>query len=788
MNLAQIMQMLSGTRNNGVAPVSAVEGFVPANLPKLQMQFSSPEVFVPGFSSGGAIHAKKRKRKKKYNSDLERDAHDILVNNHYAKRQKLRGEAKGQDMESFLRNVHTGVKRPIQDVYDVTSLRKGLTPAAKRAREAPAEEEKTVLQEEKTAYQPDVTPEEEEVQAGMALTDEEKAIMQSPEPPAAITEEEAKIAEPAEVAPTPMPDVRQPSAEAALGTLRQTGEVQELSKMFEQEEPPMVGPTPEPEQEHEPEPMEAERPPEPAPRGFKETFLPGEARAGRARARQEALRATRAEERQAFREGEMEEEPPELTAPEMPVEQPAAIPPVQTEVPSAARQGVLQGAQEEQKTAEEHANIDRFVGLHGAPAYEQHLRDVLQEPSDEIARFRDHMSTQHEREQRAAAAPAPGAPPAAAQVPQDRASALERFRALAGYTADEKEGEEPTPITSTVPPRTEARERDVQRFRTLAGYEDEKEDTSSGPAPVVSRPPSTQQRRQTGRLLEAGLDAIRRRGTDLGLDLEKLGKRLGKKVTRIKDPRKTKPGPPPAGPDDPIKPPTKPKGISAVSKDPPAKPQAIRFKKKKLPPLPPDEPMLERAEKAVSFPVKRKVRKLQKKESAVSFPGPPGPPEPPAEPKKEKPVKRRVSFKEPAREKGSAVKTAQQSTVNVTPTMQSSSTGLGSLAGKIDQLINAAKQTKRKGKQKSALAAAKKSYRAYRKRALANVKVSNKAIRKRETERIKKLPVKQRKEAKKRLKEALKKRENAVKAKLPSKISTAGQLSSLMQDFKVLKV
>ena len=103
-------------------------------------------------------------------------------------------------------------------------------------------------------------------------------------------------------------------------------------------------------------------------------------------------------------------------------------------------------------------------------------------------------------------------------------------------------------------------------------------------------------------------------------------------------------------------------------------------------------------------------------------------------------------------------------------------------------MLKAAGESKRKGKQKSAYAAAKKQYRDYRKKALANVRAENKGIKKRESAKIKKLPVKQRPEARKRLKAALQKREQAVKIKLPAKVQTPGQLRGLMQAFRTLTV
>jgi hypothetical protein len=127
-------------------------------------------------------------------------------------------------------------------------------------------------------------------------------------------------------------------------------------------------------------------------------------------------------------------------------------------------------------------------------------------------------------------------------------------------------------------------------------------------------------------------------------------------------------------------------------------------------------------------------------------------------------------------------------TQQVTVAASRPAANLGGLSSKIDELLRASKESKRKGKQKSAYAAAKKQYKEYRKKALANVKAQNKDIKKREAAKIKKLPVKQRPAARKKLKDALKQREDKVKKELPSKVQTPGQLRSLMGAFRTLKV
>ena len=82
----------------------------------------------------------------------------------------------------------------------------------------------------------------------------------------------------------------------------------------------------------------------------------------------------------------------------------------------------------------------------------------------------------------------------------------------------------------------------------------------------------------------------------------------------------------------------------------------------------------------------------------------------------------------------------------------------------------------------------KKQFRDYRKRAIKKVKDENKLIKKRELAKIKKLPVKERPDARKKLKTALEQREDKVKTSMPTKIQTPGQLRSVMQQFKTLRV
>ena len=114
--------------------------------------------------------------------------------------------------------------------------------------------------------------------------------------------------------------------------------------------------------------------------------------------------------------------------------------------------------------------------------------------------------------------------------------------------------------------------------------------------------------------------------------------------------------------------------------------------------------------------------------------------------------------------------------------------GLGQLVAKIDQLLKAQSESKKKTAGKKHFTAAKKQYREYRKKMLASVKTQNKDIKKRELARIRKLPTNQRAKARGDLKERLKARTKAVQEKLPSKVTGPGHLQSLIARSRTLKV
>jgi hypothetical protein len=409
--------------------------------------------------------------------------------------------------------------------------------------------------------------------------------------------------------------------------------------------------------------------------------------------------------------------------------------------------------------------------------------------------------------------------PKASKDVQRRAEAIDLRLWEAGDEKEEKEEkiqELPAPDIPIPPPAEipapQSGQVAPQRAAELISqaYGSKSDPIQLGMSSRVSRP-SGKQKRQNTRMLKAGLDAIRKRRSDLGLDLKKLSKRTKLDIKEIK-----------------------PETFEQIKTETKVEPkiEAVPFKKKTYPPLPeekqsevpdmpmlerkesatsfpvpkkevPDRPMLERKESAKSFPVVKKERPtlkrkesaasfpvikkekqpaLQKKETSASFPGP--------KPKKASPkpkAKKRVRFQDSGKT-STDVKVTSTPTQQVTVTAASPAANLGGLSAKIDELLKESRESKRKGKAKSAYTAAKKQYKAFRKKTLANVKTQNKEIQKRETARIKKLPVKQRAAAKKKLKEALKERTDKVKRQMPSKIQTPGQLRNLMAGIRTLKV
>jgi hypothetical protein len=402
---------------------------------------------------------------------------------------------------------------------------------------------------------------------------------------------------------------------------------------------------------------------------------------------------------------------------------------------------------------------------------------------------------------------APPPPPEIMEVAQPVGMEVEEppMTRAARYVAGPRQPAPPPPIRARPTFKKKAKKRGIrtrEERSKLFGT-----DVVDRPAPQtatkpVYRPEPKKQVKQTRDLLKAGLTAVRKKQRAMGFKV------LSKPIIAAKpkltvqraEPITVAPVQPPRKPE------RKPEGIPMPPKRKTPKLTVSRSTEVSVPGK--EQPKLARTRPTgVSIPGKKKPKltrgaptavsipgkpapKLERKESAVSFRAP--------KPKKAEPrsPKRKVRFAQPTvvykerpgRGTGSSMKVAPTQQVTVTPTQQSGAVGLSGLSAKIDELLRASKESKRKGKQKSAYAAAKKQYKAYRKKALANVKAQNTDIRKREVAKINKLPVKQRSAARKKLKEALKARADKVKTELPSKVQTPGQLRNLMTAFRTLKV
>ena len=122
-------------------------GYDPRTPNYLRRNVNLPSQFIPGFS-----HKKGRKRKKRYQEyarDMERDVHDIYVDNHRGKRAKIMQSKEFQlqkeRVEEFLANVSNAPKRRRQEERKI-SFKPDVSPP----------------QEEKTAAAPEAMPMEAE--------------------------------------------------------------------------------------------------------------------------------------------------------------------------------------------------------------------------------------------------------------------------------------------------------------------------------------------------------------------------------------------------------------------------------------------------------------------------------------------------------------------------------------------------------------------------------------------------------------------------------------------------
>ena len=702
-----------------------------------------PDAFVPGYGHGSRMDMKRRKRKKAYASDMERDVHDLLEKGGLDKRRKMQHaykksqEHERKTIEEWLGGVHAGLKRrkppvPLQP------------PAQKRTRVA--EEEKTPVAEEKVA---EVEVSEPGFVTPARSTKEYEPDMGTP----------ALVGEPQTPAYTPTPAAAAAVREPKAGTPQRL----DFSEA-ETYEAPMVGPTRDTSvEEHFAAGMRADE----------EKTPPS--------AEQQHITA-------GMRPDEEKTPPPETAAMETeePEAEPMEIAAVETEAPPP----VAMETEAPQEVSPARARFQQLAG-YGAKPPEPEPEDIdiegaemaiekqeKQDPDDEpfsvskparsVEQLGDDEPFTVRKPKRRVVKPMPG--PTVSVKARAAEAARERLRAGRAETLARRR--EPV-VTAAPPPTTKA----------------------------VSRPEPKAQVKQTRDLFKAGLAAVMKKQKAVGFKV------LSQRVTAPKaklsvqrgEPITVAPVQPPRKPDQ-----GTPEGIRMPQKK--AKKPKLAISKPtgvSVPGEVKDQPMLQRAERAVSFPAKKRERKLQKRESAVSVPvkkaapkpapkPAPTPPEPPKA-KKAKPAspkaRKQVRFVE-SRGRGADMKVAptQQSTVTVTPTMQSSAAGMGNLSAKIDELLRRSKESKRKGKAKSALSGAKKQYRAYRKKALANVKNENKDIKKREAAKINKLPKAQRAAARKKLKDALKQRLDRVKQRLPGKVQTSGQLRNLMASFRTLKV
>ena len=103
------------------------------------------------------------------------------------------------------------------------------------------------------------------------------------------------------------------------------------------------------------------------------------------------------------------------------------------------------------------------------------------------------------------------------------------------------------------------------------------------------------------------------------------------------------------------------------------------------------------------------------------------------------------------------------------------------LIKKINELLKAQKDSKRKKEGNKAYNAAKKEYRNYRKRQIAVMNKQNKDIKKRELAKIRRMPTAVRGKMRKQLAEKLKQRADNIKKRLPTKIVSPAQLRELLK-------
>ena len=136
-----------GLRPGGIS----VEPFrAPRGQGRFRQDLRLPEQFIPGYAHGNKYARKKRKRKKTYSNPMQRQAHDILVENHRDKRHKFESEheldLQKEKVSDFLANLYTGTRPDPYGKPDIV------------VEDAPMEE-KTMTEED---VEPDLTPEKED--------------------------------------------------------------------------------------------------------------------------------------------------------------------------------------------------------------------------------------------------------------------------------------------------------------------------------------------------------------------------------------------------------------------------------------------------------------------------------------------------------------------------------------------------------------------------------------------------------------------------------------------------
>ena len=262
MNLQQILALSRPSDTGGVLGYRA-------NLATPRRAFGLPEAFVPGFSHGNRNALKRKKKRKSYTSNLQRQAHDLLTDNHIVKKRKFHSEhelhlQKGR-VEDFLARAYAGKRAP-QERRSVPDTPMEDTPAPKAEKmpeyevdvssPAPMEEEKTEVAETPVAREREPVvasaPREQEVDVAAPEIVSQKADFQTPEPRGPAVPSSA----PPEPLSTGIPDrTRAEHAEIAPTRL----------KFDEPEEPQKPQDDPSPADVPEPPPVPEPQPSAPAP-------------------------------------------------------------------------------------------------------------------------------------------------------------------------------------------------------------------------------------------------------------------------------------------------------------------------------------------------------------------------------------------------------------------------------------------------------------------------------------------------------------------------------------------